>query len=131
MGGLTMREGLTVGRSLSAAAIVRLRRAAVNGVLLQAFDHQHVALCPREPFEFGIDSSCHFLEAATLIKVLRGIGGECMQRHLTEAAPAGVLFGIRQNRFTEAPASEPGRDVDFSDDVRAGRLRRHESSLEP
>ena len=31
MGGHTMREGLTVGRSLSAAAIVRLRRAGVNG----------------------------------------------------------------------------------------------------
>ena len=34
MGGHTMREGLTVGRSLSAAAIVRLGRAGVNGALL-------------------------------------------------------------------------------------------------
>ena len=33
MGGHTMREGHTVGRSLSAAAIVRLGRAAVNGGL--------------------------------------------------------------------------------------------------
>ncbi len=31
MGGHTMREGLTVGRSLPAAAIVRLAWAAVNG----------------------------------------------------------------------------------------------------
>ncbi len=31
MGGHTKREGLTVGRSLSTAAIVRLRRAGVNG----------------------------------------------------------------------------------------------------
>ncbi len=31
MGGHTMREGLTVGRSLSAAVIVRLGWAGVNG----------------------------------------------------------------------------------------------------
>ncbi len=31
MGGHTMREGLTVGRSLSAATIVRLGGAGVNG----------------------------------------------------------------------------------------------------
>ncbi len=34
MGGHTMREGLTVGRSLSAAAIVYLGGMGVNGVLL-------------------------------------------------------------------------------------------------
>ncbi len=32
MGGRTMREGLTVGRSLPAAAIVRLGWAGVNGI---------------------------------------------------------------------------------------------------
>ena len=39
MGGHTMREGLTVGRSLSAAEIMRLGGAAVNGSYVQVASH--------------------------------------------------------------------------------------------
>ncbi len=59
MGDHTMREGLTVGRSLSAAAIVRLRRAGVNGSVAfsstpNANPAPVVTTALRSPSPFGI-----------------------------------------------------------------------------
>ena len=45
MGGHTMREGLTVGRSLSAAAIVRLRRAGVKRGGLKFLEPRQASTC--------------------------------------------------------------------------------------